>query len=216
MLFITSYYFFGLDSYLSFDTLKQNQKKLQEFYANYPFRVILIYSIIYLIVVIFALPGAAVMTLAGGWIFNLFLGTVLVSLLSTTGATFNFLLSRYFFRSQLEKKFASTLNKINEGLKKDGNFYLFSLRMIPIFPFFLINLVMGLTNMKVRDFFMVSQIGMLAGTIAYVNAGTQLASIQSPTDILTFPVLISFVILGFLPLITKYFINFIKNYEKKI
>ena len=216
LLFIISYYSFGLDSYLNFETLKQNQQKLQEFYQNYPFRVILLYSVVYLMVVAFSLPGAAVMTLAGGLIFNLVLGTILVSFISTIGATINFLLSRYLFRSQLEKRFLSTLDKVNQGLEKDGNFYLFSLRMIPVFPFFLINVIMGLTNMKGLNFFVVSQIGMLPGTIAYVNAGTQLASIQSLSEILTFPVFISFIILGLLPLLAKYFINFIQKTKKGV
>ncbi len=134
-------------------------------------------------------------------------GTVIVSFASTIGATLAFLAARFLFRDSVENRFGDRLNAVNEGMKKDGAFYLFTLRLIPVFPFFMINLLMGLTAIKTRTFFWVSQLGMLAGTIVYVNAGTQLGKITSLSDILSPGLVFSFVLLGLFPLLAKTVIN---------
>ena len=150
------------------------------------------------------------MTLAGGAIFGLLKGTLLVSFASTIGATLAFLAARYLFRKPLQQKFATRLQVINQGIEKDGAFYLFTLRLVPAFPFFIINIVMGLTPIKTLTFFLVSQLGMLVGTIVYINAGTQLAQVNTLKDIFSPELIISFTLLGVFPLIAKKVIDFIQ------
>lgn len=156
-------------------------------------------------------PGAAVMTLAGGAIFGLVEGTILVSFASTIGATLAFLVSRILLRDAIQKKFGDSLKAINSGVKEEGAIYLFGLRLVPLFPFFVINLVMGLTPIRVATFFVVSQIGMLPGTLVYVNAGTQLANINSLSGILSPGLIFSFVLLGIFPFIAKKILAVIKG-----
>jgi uncharacterized membrane protein YdjX (TVP38/TMEM64 family) len=149
------------------------------------------------------LPGATILTLAGGAIFGLLWGTVIVSFASTIGASLAFLSARFLFRDTVQAKFGEQLKTINEGIEKEGEYYLFTLRLVPLFPFFMINLLMGLTTLKIRTFYGISQIGMLAGTLVYVNAGTQLGKLESLSGILS-PILVgSFVLLGLFPLIAK-------------
>jgi uncharacterized membrane protein YdjX (TVP38/TMEM64 family) len=150
------------------------------------------------------------MTLVGGGVFGLLIGTLVVSFASTIGATLAFLVSRFLLRDYVQHKFGERLRAINRGIEKEGAFYLFTLRLIPIFPFFVINLVMGLTPLKTWQFFFVSQIGMLAGTIVYVNAGSQLASIDTVSDILSPSLLLSFALLGLFPLIAKKLVELLK------
>lgn len=148
------------------------------------------------------------MTLAAGAIFGLLIGTIVVSFASTIGATCAFLISRGLLRNYFQNKFQNKLKAINEGIKKEGSFYLFALRLVPAFPFFLINIVMGLTPMPALTFFWVSQLGMLAGTVAYVNAGKEIAKIESLSGILSPGILIAFAILGLLPLLSKWFLRY--------
>ena len=164
-----------------------------------------------------SIPGATVLTIAAGAFFGLGIGLVLVSFASTIGATLAFLVSRFLFRDWVEEKFGNRLRPINEGLKREGSFYLFSLRLIPIFPFFIINLVMGLTPLKTWTFYWVSQLGMLPGTIVYVNAGTQLAQVDSLSEVASPSLLISFALIGILPLFSKWLVTFLKSrkYMKK-
>jgi len=159
------------------------------------------------------LPGAAIMTLVAGAMFGLIWGTVLVSFASTIGATFAFLMSRFLFQDTIQKRFYKQMQAINAGVEREGAFYLFTLRLIPVFPFFVINLVMGVTSLSVKTFFWVSQVGMLAGTIVYVNAGTRLAQLDSLQGILSPAILFSFVLLGVFPLIAKKTIGVIKRYR---
>jgi dihydrolipoamide dehydrogenase len=194
---------FGVTKYLSFSYLKSEQQSLQGFILSNPYTSAILFFFIYTVATALSLPGAAVLTLAAGALFGFIEGTILVSFASTIGATLAFLVSRYLLRDWVEDKFSERLKKINKGIEQEGAFYLFSLRLIPIFPFFVINLVMGLTQMKVWRFYWVSQLGMLAGTFAYVNAGTQLAKIDSMSAIISLPILFSFALLGMLPLITK-------------
>lgn len=197
--------------YLTLDFLKAQKDRLFELYQRNPLLVISVYMAIYIAVTGLSIPGAAVMSLAAGAIFGLLLGTIIVSFSSTIGATCAFFISRTLMRDFFQEKFGSFLQKINEGIEREGSFYLFALRLVPLFPFFVINIVMGLTNMRVLTFFVVSQIGMLAGTIAYVNAGTQLANIESMSEILSPKVLLAFALLGLVPLVSKWIINYIRN-----
>jgi pyruvate/2-oxoglutarate dehydrogenase complex dihydrolipoamide dehydrogenase (E3) component/uncharacterized membrane protein YdjX (TVP38/TMEM64 family) len=200
---IGAFFFFNLDQYLSLDYLKQSQARFDTLYASNPLQVALVYFLIYVAATALSLPGAAIITLAGGAIFGLLWGTVIVSFASSIGATLAFLVSRFVLRSSIEDKFGNRLAEINKGIQKDGAFYLFTLRLIPVVPFFVINLVMGLTKMKARTFYWVSQVGMFAGTLVYVNAGTQLGKLESLKGILSPGLIGSFVLLGLFPLMAR-------------
>ncbi len=200
---IAAFFWLDLGRFLSLEYLKQSQDRFEALYAAEPLKVSLAYFALYVVATALSFPGAAIITLAGGAIFGLWWGTLLVSFASSLGATLAFLVSRFVLRDSIEAKFGNRLAEINRGIEKDGAFYLFTLRLIPVVPFFVINLVMGLTKMKALTFYLVSQIGMLAGTLVYVNAGTQLAQIDSLKGILSPALLGSFVLLGVFPLIAK-------------
>jgi len=200
---IIAFRYFDLGQYLSLEYIKTSQERFHALYQAHRLPVIAAYMGIYTLVTALSLPGAAVMTLAGGGLFGLVVGTVAVSFASTIGATLACGVSRFLLRDWVQNKFGDKLATINGGVEKEGAFYLFSLRLVPIFPFFVINLVMGLTRMRLFTFFWVSQIGMLPGTMVYVNAGKELARIDSLSGILSPGVLISFTILGLFPLIVK-------------
>ncbi len=197
------FFFFDLSSYLNLDYLKESQSRFQQLYQQHRMAVIGAYAAMYIIVTALSLPGAAVMTLAGGALFGLLVGTVVVSFASTIGAACAFLVSRFFLRDWVQGRFGDKLRTINEGIEKEGAFYLFSLRLIPVFPFFIINLLMGLTTMPVATFFWVSQLGMLPATAVYVNAGSELAKIDSLGTILSPGLIGSFVLLGLFPIAVK-------------
>ena len=197
--------FFALDlgRFLSLDYLRQSQSNFAQLYAESPWAVRGIYFAIYVAVTSVSLPGAAILTLAGGGIFGLGWGLVLVSFASSIGATISFLAARFVLRDTVQAKFGNRLAEINKGVERDGALYLFSLRLIPVVPFFVINLAMGLTAMRTRTFYWVSQLGMLAGTAVYVNAGTQLANLTSLQGIVSPGLLGSFVLLGLFPLLAR-------------
>jgi pyruvate/2-oxoglutarate dehydrogenase complex dihydrolipoamide dehydrogenase (E3) component/uncharacterized membrane protein YdjX (TVP38/TMEM64 family) len=199
-----------VEQYLSLDYLKSQQAAIDRTFQANPLLTAALYFLIYVAVTALSLPGAAVMTLAGGAIFGLLWGTVLVSFASSVGATLAFLVSRYLLRDMVQARFGEKLKAINAGVERDGGFYLFTLRLVPVFPFFVINLVMGLTPMKTRTFYWVSQLGMLAGTVVYVNAGTQLAQIESLSGILSPGLIASFVLLGVFPLIARKIVDLVK------
>lgn len=203
ILLIILFKIFGFDQYLTLSYLKEQQAHFVQLYQQNRFAVIGIYMLVYIIVTALSLPGAAVMTLAGGGLFGLVTGTIVVSFASTIGATCACIVARYLLRDWVQNKFGDKLTKINNGIEKEGGFYLFSLRLVPIFPFFVINLVMGLTPIKIRTFFWVSQVGMLPGTIVYVNAGKELAELESLKGILSPGLLLSFALLGLFPIIAK-------------
>ncbi len=198
-----AFFAFDLNTYLSLSELKARLDSFNAFYESHQWLTMMIYLGIYILVVALSLPGAVIMTLAGGALFGLFTGTILVSFGSTIGATLAFIFSRYIFRDMVTRKFGSRLEAINRGIEKEGSLYLFTLRLVPIFPFFIINLVMGLTSMSTFSFYWVSQLGMLPGTIVYINAGTALASIDSLNNILSFKLLFSFALLGIFPILAK-------------
>jgi dihydrolipoamide dehydrogenase len=205
--------FFGFDlgRYLTFDYLKSRQLELETYYADHQLLTMAIYSAVYVLVAALSLPGAAVMTLAGGAIFGFWIGLLLVSFASTIGATLAFLVARFLLRDYVKRRFGDKLKAVYEGIEKDGAFYLFTLRLVPLFPFFVINLVMGLTPIRTAAFYMVSQVGMLAGTAVYVNAGTQLAKINSLSGILSPGLIFSFALLGIFPWIAKALVAMIRS-----
>ncbi len=202
---------FDLGQYLDLAYFKSQQAAIDEFFRANPLLTAGIYIGIYIIVTALSLPGAAVMTLVGGAIFGLLWGTIIVSIASTIGATLAFLVARFLLRDMVQKRFGDSLKRINEGVRRDGALYLFMLRLVPVFPFFVINLVMALTPIRTVTFFFVSQIGMLAGTIVYVNAGTQLARIESLGGILSPGLIGAFVLLGVFPFIARGIVNLIKR-----
>ena len=191
---IAAFFVFDLDSQLTLTNLQQ---------AQHPWQLAALYFVIYVLVTALSLPGATLLTLAGGAIFGLPLGLLLVSFASTLGATGAFLSARFVLRDWVQRRFGDRLSAINAGLEKDGGFYLFSLRLVPLFPFFVINLAMGLTPIRLRTFYWVSQVGMLAGTAVYVNAGTQLAQLDGLGGILSPDLIIAFVLLGLFPLLAR-------------
>ncbi|MBK7082213.1 MAG: FAD-dependent oxidoreductase [Betaproteobacteria bacterium] len=204
--------FYGLDlgRYLSLEFIKSQQAQLEAWRGARPIVAGIAAFSIYVAVAALSLPGAAAMTLAMGAVFGLLWGTVIVSFASTIGATLAFLASRLLFKSGVQSRFGDRLAALNAGIQKEGGFYLFTLRLVPVFPFFVINLAMGLTPIRTWTFYWVSQIGMLAGTLVYVNAGTQLARIESLSDVASPGLLFSFALLGLFPLVAKKVIDAIK------
>ena len=207
---IAAFVVFDLKSVLSLDYFKEQQAAIGARFQAHPLQTAAIYFAIYVTVAGLSLPGAALMTLAGGAIFGLLWGTLIVSFASAIGATIAFLASRFLFRDAIQAKFGDKLGAINRGVEKEGAFYLFALRLVPAFPFFVVNLLMGLTPMKTRAFYWVSQLGMLAGTIVYVNAGTQIAKIDSLAGLVSPAIIGSFVLLGIFPLIAKKIVEALK------
>lgn len=208
---LVSFFYFDLGQHLSLASLKERLDAFKAYYSDHRVLTMGIYMGIYILVTALSLPGAAIMTLAGGAIFGLFYGLILVSFASTIGATLAFLFSRYMFREWVQNKFGSKLSAINKGVEKEGGFYLFTLRLVPVFPFFVINLVMGLTPIKTIIFYLVSQAGMLPGTLVFVNAGTQLAKLESVSGILSPNIILSFALLGIFPFIAKRFTEYIRQ-----
>ncbi|MEX2353031.1 MAG: FAD-dependent oxidoreductase, partial [Gammaproteobacteria bacterium] len=208
VLLVAAFFIFDLDRHLTMEGLKSGLNEFVEIRDRSPLMVAGIYFIIYILVTALSLPGAAVMTLAGGALFGLLWGTVIVSFASSIGALLAFLVARYVLRDFVQSRFGDRLKTVNAGIARDGAFYLFTLRLIPVFPFFLINLVMGLTGMRALTFYAVSQIGMLAGTVVYVNAGTQLARIDSLSGILSPTLLFSFALLGIFPWLARGIVGF--------
>lgn len=220
ILLMSLFFIADFQNFLTLDTLKSQQHAIQSYYDNNPISVFAGYTLIYIATTALSLPGATILTLAGGAIFGLGWGIVIVSIASTLGATGAFLAARFLFRDTLEQNFSDRLKIVNAGMNKNGIFYLFSLRLLPVIPFFMINILMGLTTIKTKTFFWVSQIGMLAGTIVYINAGTQLGKIESLSEIFSLHLWASFALLGIFPLLAKRVIETIhakkiyKNWQK--
>lgn len=211
LLLIAAFFLLDLDRFFSLDYLKQQQAALDGYYQNNPLLTIAIFFLVYIGIAALSLPGAAILTLAGGALFGLLVGTIVVSFASSIGATLAFLASRFFLSDWIKAKFGPQLETFNNNVDKDGAFYLFTVRLVPAFPFFLVNLVMGLTRLKTGVFYLVSQLGMLAGTVVFVNAGTQLARIDSLSGILSPALIFSFVLLGVFPLIAKKILDYMKS-----
>ncbi|MGY2573627.1 TVP38/TMEM64 family protein [Vibrio sp. C8] len=201
--------FLGIEfsQYLTLENAKAQHANLSHYIEQNLLYSALIYFVAYVLITAFSIPGAAVVTLLGAALFGFWFSLALVSFASTIGATLAFLSSRYLLRNWVQQRFSDKLNAINGGMKKDGAFYLFTLRLIPVFPFFLINLLMGLTPISTARYYLVSQLGMLPGTAVYLNAGTQLADIKTLAGIVSPTVLLSFALLGLFPLVAKWLLS---------
>ena len=210
ILLVALFFSYDLGQYFNLEFLKERQAVMDEYYARNPAATAVSFFFLYVVITGLSLPGAVILTLAAGAIFGLLWGTVISSFASTLGATLAFLFSRYLFREAIQSRFADKLGAINKGVAEDGAFYLFTLRLVPLFPYFVINLVMGLTPIRALTFFLVSQAGMLAGTIVYVNAGTQIAKIEQLKDIASPGLILSFVLLGIFPLLAKKTVDYLK------
>ena len=208
---IILFFVFDLGQYLNLEYLRQSRESFQELYADNRVMVLGGFFLIYIIVTALSLPGAAVMTLAAGALFGFWTGLVIVSFASSIGATLACAVARYLFRDWTRDKLGKWYHKINSGIEREGAFYLFTMRLIPAIPFFAINLGMALTGMRLWTFYWVSQLGMLAGTAVFVNAGNQLGQISKMGDILSPGLIISFVILGIFPLAVKKTVNLIRK-----
>ena len=200
---IGAFFYSDLQHLLTLDTLKAKHEALLAYTNAHPVKATAFYALIYIAITALSLPGAALLTLAGGAIFGLLWGTLIVSFASTIGATLAFLAARFLFRDLVKVRFADRVKAVDEGMARDGAYYLFTLRLVPIFPFFVINLVMGLTAITTRTFYWISQLGMLPGTVVYINAGTQLAKVDTLSGLFSPALLGSFVLLGFFPLIAR-------------
>ena len=206
-----SFFIFDLGQYVTLESLKANKGRLDDLHARHAVLFVVAYVAIYILQTALSLPGATILTLAGGALFGSLWGTLYVNIGATVGATLAFLVARFLLRDWVQTRLGNHLTTINDGIKKEGAFYLFTVRLIPVFPFFVINLLMGLTAIKARTFYIVSQIGMLLGTVVYVNAGTQLANIDEVSDIGSPGLLLSFAALGITPWIGKWIVGLIKR-----
>ncbi|MBR9870346.1 MAG: FAD-dependent oxidoreductase [Gammaproteobacteria bacterium] len=202
---------FDLHQLLTLENLQQHRDAIADWIDQNLFVAVIGYAAVYVLVTALSLPGAAIMTLAGGAFFGNLYGLAAVSVASTIGASLAFLVARFLLRDTLRNRYQDTVAKIDRGIEKDGAFYLAALRLVPVFPFFLINLAMGLTAMKLRTYALVSWIAMLPGTFVFVNAGTQLGQIKSTGDILSGDLLLSFALLALFPLLAKFVVGFIRN-----
>lgn len=208
---IASVFIFDLTQYLNLEALKQQREQLNQLFAERPLLVFGTYFVIYVLCTALSIPGATVLTLGAGAIFGLGWGLVLASFASSVGAFLAFLSARWLLHDWVQKRFGKRLKTINEGIKRDGAFYLLSLRLVPLFPFFVINLVMGLTKIKAWTYYWVSQLGMLLATAVYVNAGTQLAEVERLSDVLSADLLGALVLLGLVPIIAKLILAYLKK-----
>ena len=200
---VALFFVFDLQKYLTLEYLKFSKAFFISSYEKNPILVLGSYFLFYIVITAFSLPGAVWMTLGGGALFGLLTGTIVVSFASTIGATLAMLISRFLLRDWVQGRFAQQMQTINSGIEKDGGFYLFTLRLLPVVPFFVINMGMGLTPLRTLTFYWVSQLGMLPGTVVYINAGAELAKIESLGDILSPTLIGSFVLLGIFPLAVK-------------
>lgn len=211
LLAVALFFASGLHKVLTFEGLKASQAEFVALYAEHPFLVIIAYIAIYVPCIALSLPGATILGLAGGALFGTITGTIVVSFASTAGATIACAVARYFLQDWVQARFGNRLESVHRGIANEGHFYLFSMRLIPVIPFFVINLVMGLTRIPLRTFAWVSQLGMLPGTFVYVNAGSQIASLDSVAGIFSAKLLFSFALLGIFPLLARKLLAIYKN-----
>ena len=200
---LAAFWALDLHRYFTLEYIKQSRLEFQALYAQHPVLVVGAYMLIYIVITALSLPGATVATLAGGAMLGFWPALIAVSFASSIGATLACFLARFVLRDWVQKKFGDKLEPINQGMEREGAFYLFTLRLVPIFPFFVINLVMGLTRLPLFTYYWVSQVGMLPGTVVYVFAGTELGKLTSLSDILSPGLITAFIILGLFPLVVK-------------
>lgn len=201
------FFAFDLGRFISLESLKSGRDELQQAYRARPLQVLGSYALVYILIAALSLPGSGVMSLAGGAIFGPWVGTPVALISASVGATLAFWVARYVFRGVIQERFGDRMAAVDAGIKRDGALYLFTLRLVPVFPFFIINLLMGLTAIKTRTFFVASLLGMFAGTAIYVNAGTQLASLTSLSDILSPELIGSFALLAAFPWLARWGVN---------
>ncbi|MBX2849911.1 MAG: VTT domain-containing protein [Acidiferrobacterales bacterium] len=207
---IAAFFIFDLQQYFSLDYLKSQKDALNNLYAEKPVLIAGAFFLTYVLFAALALPAALILTLSGGAIFGFWTGLFLVSFASTIGATFAFIFTRFLFHDAIEAKFGDRLAAVNKGVEAEGAFYVFGLRLVPIFPFFVVNSLLALTKLRVWTFYWASQLGMLAGTAVYVNAGTRIAEIERTSDIASPQLIASFILLGVFPLLAKKALNLLK------
>lgn len=200
---VLCFFIFDLQDYLSLGFVKGRLSAFQAYYADHRGMTLMMYMVVYIVMAALSLPGATILTLLGGALFGLWTGVILVSFASTIGASLAFLVSRFLFKDAVQNRFRDRLKTMNQGIEAEGGFYLFTLRLVPVFPFFIINLLMGLTPISLGLYYGVSQIGMLPATFVYVNAGTRLAGLESIQGILSPGLLAAFALLGIFPVIAK-------------
>ena len=210
-LVVAIYFLLDLNTYLTLENIKASREEFSTVLEQRPFSVLGVFLVVYLTVVSLNLPGALPLGLLAGAIFGALAGTIIISFASTIGATIACFLARYLIRDWVRSRFSGFINSVDKGIKKEGAFYLFSLRMIPVIPFFIINMVMGVTSMPLKTFFWVSQLGMLPGTFVFVNAGSRLGRIESAGDILSPGLIISFILIGIFPLLAKKIISMLRR-----
>ena len=208
---IAAFFVFDLQQYFNLQFLKEQKQSLNDLFESNPFGISVLYFLIYVLFTALALPAALILTLAGGAIFGFWHGLLLVSFASTIGATLAFLMTRYLLHDSVQARFGDRLETVNRGIENEGALYVFGLRLVPLFPFFVINSVLALTKLKTITFFWASQLGMLAGTAVFVNAGTQLADINDTSDILSFKLIVSFALLGVFPFFAKALLKLLKQ-----
>lgn len=201
----------GLSRYFHLHYLKAKKDYWINLYLHHRVIFILGYMALYIVLTSLSLPGATVLTIVGGAIFGLWVGVIVESFASTLGATGAFILTRYFFRDWVRGRFSGYMDRVDAGIRKEGAFYLFAIRLVPVIPFVIVNIIMGITSMRVWTFYWVSQLGMLAGTIAYVNTGKQLGKIDDVSDIVSPGLIIAFAILGILPLVGKWGVGYVRD-----
>ena len=200
---VSLFFLADLGRFLTLEYLQTSRAAIVTRVEAQPIAASAIYFAVYVLVTGLSLPGAAVMSLAGGAVFGLVWGLVLVSFASSIGATLAFLISRSLLHEWVRKRFGGYLEGIDRGFEKEGNFYLFSIRMVPVFPFFVVNLLMGLTRISAPAFYLVSQVGMLAATFVFVYAGTQLAQVHKLGDVLSPQLILALSLLGLFPLAAR-------------
>ncbi|MER3546563.1 MAG: pyridine nucleotide-disulfide oxidoreductase, partial [Rhodanobacteraceae bacterium] len=196
---VIAFFLSGGPQQFSLQTLQHDRQLLDAWQAAHPWRLALGYFAVFVGVVAFSLPAMTLMTLAAGAIFGVIEGSVIVSFGSAIGATLAMLASRFVFKDAIRKRFARRLRRVDAGIEREGAFYLLSIRLAPIFPFFMVNILMGLTHIRVRTYYWVTQLGMLAGTVVYVNAGTRIASARTLQGLISVPLIVSLALLAMLP-----------------
>ncbi|MBX2870371.1 MAG: TVP38/TMEM64 family protein [Acidiferrobacterales bacterium] len=208
---IGAFLLFGPRHYLSLEFMQSQLGRINEYREANPITSVLLFAAVYITATAASIPGALVLTLLGGAIFGFWLGSLVVVISATIGATIAFLLARYLFDDFVQQKFGDKLKPIRENFRKEGAMYLFSMRLVPVFPFFAVNLLMGLTSIKTSTYAIASLIGMAPGTMVFINAGTQLAKLESLKGLLSPAMIASFVLLAVFPYIAKYFMQWIKS-----
>lgn len=213
---VGAFFVFDLQQFFNLEYLRSQKEWFDQVNKDSPLLLPLVYFVVYVAIAALALPAATIITVAGGAIFGFWIGFVLVSFASTIGATIAFLLTRYLFHDSVERKFGDRLATINKGIQAEGAFYVFGLRLVPLFPFVMVNSVLALTKLRTATFYWASQLGMLPGTAVYVYAGTQLAEINDVKDILSPGLLLAFALLGLFPIIAKKSLAWIKQTKRSV